>query len=93
MNDLKIAMAVVAICTPAVSSLAAFVFYTVRYTRLRLARKTTLVDYLHDFAGSWTRLVMRADPPEEQCYLRRMLLAGAIFAAYVLIVMLVVGSY
>jgi len=93
MTDLKIAMTVVAICTPAVLSLAALVFYMVRYTRLRLARKMTMVDYLHDFAGSWTRLVTRADPPEEQYYLRRMLLAGAIFMAYVLIVMAVVGSY
>lgn len=93
MSDLEIAMTVVAICTPAALSLGAFVFYMVLYTWLRLARKTTLDDYLHDFAGSWTRFVTRADPPEEQYYLRRVLLAGAIFMAYVLIVMAMVRSY
>lgn len=77
---------------PGVLALAAFVFYTVRYTRLRRGRKDTFVDYLHDFTGGgWLRLITRADPPEEQYYFRRMILAGALFVAYITVIMAVVG--
>ncbi|ATQ78416.1 hypothetical protein CR152_30810 [Massilia violaceinigra] len=76
---------------PGVFGLAAFVFYTVRYMRLRRGRKDTFVDYLHDFTGGWMRLITRADPPEEQHYFRKMLLAGAFFVSYVVVIMAVVG--
>lgn len=89
MDKSQIAMGV-AILMPAVFALAALVFYTVQYRRLRRGRKDTWVDYLHDFAGGWTRLIARADQPEEQHYFRKMLLAGAFFVAYVSFVMAVV---
>jgi hypothetical protein len=82
----------VAILSPAVFALAALVFYMVRYLRLRRGRKDTWADYLHDFAGGWTRLIAHADRPEEQHYFRKMLIAGAVFVAYVSFLMAVVGS-
>lgn len=81
----------VAVLMPPVLALAALVFYTIRYLRLRRDRKDTWADHMHDFAGSWTRLIARTDPPEEQHYLRKMLFAGAFFIAYVSLVMAVVG--
>ena len=75
---------------PAVFALAALVFYTFRYMRLRRNRKDTLTDYLHDFAGGWTRLIARAERPEEKHYFRRMVLAGGIFVVYVSLDMSVV---
>jgi hypothetical protein len=81
----------VAILLPAVLALAACAFYMVRYMRLRRSRKDTCVDYLHDFAGSWTRLIARTDRPEELRYLRKMLLAGAFFVVYVSVLMAVAG--
>ena len=89
MNTVQIATGV-AICLPMIFGLAAFFYYTFRYTRLRRARKDTLGDYLHDFAGGLTRFITRADPPEELHYFRRMLLAFAFFAAYVMVIMAVV---
>jgi hypothetical protein len=91
MDNLLIALAV-AIFLPAVFALGALIFYTVQYVRLRRGRKDTWVDYLHDFAGSWTRLITRTDRPEELRYLKKMLLAGACFVAYVSVVMAVVGD-
>lgn len=76
---------------PGVFALAAFVFYTVRYTGLRRGRKDTFFDYLHDFTGGWLRLITRADPPEEQYYFRRMILAFALFVVYIAVIKAVVG--
>lgn len=82
MQDIFTGMIVIILFVPAVILIAAFGFYTVRYTRLRCARKSTLADYLFDFAGIWTRLLSRTHPPEEQRYLRRMLLAAACIVCY-----------
>lgn len=89
MYDILTGIAVIILFAPAVIVLAAFVFYTVRYTRLRYARKSALADYLFDFTGAWTRLLSRTYHPEEQRYLRRMLLAAACFIFYVLVLMAV----
>lgn len=89
MQNILIGIAIATLFSPAVIALTAFGFYTVQYTRLRWARKSTLGDHLHDFAGSWTRLLTRTDPPGEQRYFRRMLLAGACFVCYVSVLMAV----
>jgi hypothetical protein len=81
-----------AIFLPGVLALGAFGFYTLQYARLRLGRKNTLVDYLHDFAGSWTRLIARTDRPEELRYLKKMLFSGAFFFAYTSLLMAVGGN-
>lgn len=91
MQNILIGAVIIILLVPAVSAIAACGFYALRYTRLRWARKSTLADHLHDFAGSWTRLLAHTDPPEEQRYLRRMLLAGAFFACYVFVLMAVVS--
>ncbi|UOD29244.1 hypothetical protein INH39_28145 [Massilia violaceinigra] len=90
MNAFQIAITV-AIILPGMLALAAAVFYTVRYMRVRRGRKDTLVDYLHDFTGGLFRLIARADPPEEQYYFRRMMLAGVLFFAYITVIMAVAG--
>lgn len=89
MHYILIGIVVFILFVPAVILLAAFGFYTIRYTRLRYARKSTLADHLFDFAGTWMRLFTRTDHPEEQRYLRRMLLAAACFVFYVLLLMAV----
>lgn len=81
-----------AIFLPSVLALGACIFYTLHYMRLRLGRKNTLVDYLYDFAGSWTRLIARTDRPEELHYLKRILFSGAIFVAYTSLLMAVGGN-
>lgn len=89
MNTFQIAIGV-AICLPVVVGLAAFFYYTFRYARLRRGRKDTVVDYLHDFTGGLTRFITRTDSTEELHYFRRMLLAFAFFATYVMVIMAVV---
>lgn len=89
MYDILIGIVVFILFVPAVTLLAAFGFYTIRYTRLRWARKNTLADHLSDFAGGWMRLLSRTYHPEEQRYLRRMLVAAACFVLYVLVLMAV----
>lgn len=88
-QNILIGIAIAVIFLPAVIALAACGFYTVRYTRLRWARTSTMADYLHDFAGSWTRLLTRAGPSEEQRCLRKMLLTGVCFVSYVSVLMAV----
>jgi hypothetical protein len=83
MNNILTGVVATVLLAPAVITLAAFGFYTVQYTRLRIARKNTLVDYLFDFAGSWARLLTSNDRPDEHRYLRRMLISGACFFCYV----------
>jgi hypothetical protein len=89
MHNILTGAAITILFLPAIIALAAFGFYTVRYTRLRRARKNTLADYLFDFAGSWARLLTSTDRPEEHRYLRRMLLAAACFVCYVSVLMAV----
>jgi hypothetical protein len=85
MYDILIGIVVFILFVPAIILLAAFGFYTFRYTRLRWARKNTLADHLSDFAGGWMRLFSRTYRPEEQRYLRRMLVAATCFVFYVLV--------
>ena len=85
-SPLVIAIAIL-VFMPALCALGASAFYMLRYVRLRLSRKNTWADHLHDFAGSWTRLLMRSDPPAEQRCLRNALVAGACFVAYVSLLM------
>lgn len=59
--------------------------------RLRRGQKDTWLDYMHDFSGGWTRLIARAERPEEQRHFRKMLLAAAFFVAYVSLLMAVVA--
>lgn len=89
MYDILIGIVVFILFVPAVILLAVSGFYTIRYTRLRWARKDTLADHLSDFAGGWMRLISRTYRPEERRYLRRMLVAAACFVFYVLVLVAV----
>lgn len=92
MQDIFTGMIVVILFVPAVILVAAFGFYTVRYTRLRCARKSTLADYLFDFTGIRTRLLSSTHPPEEQRYLRRMLLSAICIICYASVLMAVIAA-
>ncbi|VXB60578.1 conserved hypothetical protein [Massilia sp. 9I] len=77
---------------PAVIAISACGVFMFRYMRLRRGRKNTLVDHLHDFAGTWTRLFTRRDPAEERAYLRKSLYAGLLFVGYVHILIAITSN-